>query len=582
MGRVVYKSLPDMQKARDRKEKPLTIKEDIRLSNTIKEFAKGKTYSIVTFGCQANVRDEEILSGYLELAGFKKENESTKADLVILNTCAVRENAEEKVYGEIGRYKAIASKNKDFILAICGCMMQEEGMAKKIMGSYPYVKLIFGTHNVHKILDLLEEKIERKKDIVDIFSFQGDIIENLPSTRLDKYKAFVNITYGCDKFCTYCIVPYTRGRERSRAKEDIIAECRELVKEGYQEITLLGQNVNSYGKDFHDGTSFATILEEVAKLGIPRLRFMTSHPWDFNDDMIEVIAKYPNIMKCIHLPVQSGSTSMLRRMGRRYSREEYLSLVERIRKAMPDVAITTDIIVGFPNETEEEFQDTLSLCEIVKYDAAFTFIYSPRNGTPAARMVDNVDDATKHRRFDELLKVIEAGVVYHADQMIGKTYQVLVDGPSKKDKDVLSGYTENGKLVHFNGPSYLKGKMVKVEILESHAFSMMGRLLDDPILVLASHAAKLLEKEDAVIRYKKYKEDFDNDESIKALLTEIENKQREMVKLAAKEDNQEALKAKKEYDELMEKYLNHPVVINLNSATDELEPLLLEVEGILS
>ena len=582
MGRVIYKSEPDMKKARNRVDSPNTIKEPLSCSQRVRDFAQNKRYSIVTFGCQANVRDEEILSGYLEFAGFSKAEDPQDADFVILNTCAVRENAEEKVYGEIGRYKAKARKDKDFLLAVCGCMMQEEGVARKVMASYPYVNLVFGTHNVHKILELLDESLARKKDLVDIISFQGDIIENLPSTRLDNYKAYVNITYGCDKFCTYCIVPYTRGRERSRAKEDILAECKELVEEGYQEITLLGQNVNSYGKDFKDGTSFADILEEVAKLGVPRLRFMTSHPWDFTDKMIEVIAKYPNIMNCIHLPVQSGSSEMLRRMGRRYNREEYLDLVRKLREAIPDVALTTDIIVGFPNETEEEFQDTLSLAREVRYNAAFTFIYSPRKGTPAARMVDNVDDATKHRRFDELLKVIEDGVVYHSEKMVGKTYAVLVDGPSKKNPEVLSGYTESGKLVHFEGPNYLKGSIVNVYIEESHAFSMKGRLIDDPIIVLAKLAASRLSHEKEAVRYLECKAAFESDENVKKLLKEIEEIQKAMVVHASKNEQEEARLAKEKYDALMDEYLHHPVVENLRSAIEELEALLSEVEGMLS
>lgn len=582
MARVVYKCLPDMGKARNRVASPKTIREEIKVSPEVKEFAKGRFYSIVTFGCQANVRDEEILSGYLEFAGFSKAKDPSEADFVIINTCAVRENAEEKVYGEIGRYKAKSLLDKNFVLAVCGCMMQEENVAKKIMASYPYVNLIFGTHNIHKILELLDEHLARKKDLVDIMSFQGDIIENLPSTRLDSYKAYVNITYGCDKFCTYCIVPYTRGRERSRSKEDILKECKELVDEGYQEITLLGQNVNSYGKDFKDGTSFATILEEVAKLGVPRLRFMTSHPWDFSQEMIDVIAKYPNIMNSIHLPVQSGSSSMLQRMGRRYTRESYLDLVRRLREAIPDVSLSTDIIVGFPNETEEEFQDTLTLAKEVKYNAAFTFIYSPRKGTPAARLVDSVDDATKHRRFDELLKVIEEGVTYHSAKMLGKEYSVLVDGPSKKDKSMLSGYTENGKLVHFLGPSYLKGTIVKVKIVEDHAFSMKGELIDDPILVLARKAKAELAKEEAVIRYKDYKEKVDSSIEIKNLREEIESSQREMVRLASEGKGEEAAKEKAHYEELMSEYKNNPLILNLSSAGEELENLLLEVEGYFS
>ena len=570
MGKKIYKSLPDMSKARNRVDKPSLRREDIVVPPSVSSYAKGRKFFIKTFGCQANVRDEEIMAGYLEKAGFCRTFDAKEADFAIINTCAVRENAEEKVYGEIGNFKANHLRDKNFTLCVCGCMMQEEGAAKDIMARYPFVNIVFGTHNVDKLLDLLAEHLERKKDLVDILSYPGDIVENLPSTRLDSYKAYVNITYGCDKFCTYCIVPYTRGRERSRLKEDILAECKQLVDEGYQEITLLGQNVNSYGKDFQDGTTFAMILEEVAKLGIPRLRFMTSHPWDFSDEMLDVIAKYPNIMKCIHLPVQSGSDVVLRRMGRRYSREEYLDLVSRIRSRMPECALTTDIIVGFPDETEEDFQGTLSLAKAVGYDAAFTFIYSPRKGTPAAKMKDDVDDATKHRRFNELLKVIEESVVAHADAMIGKTYAVLVDGPSKKDPSLLSGYTESGKLVHFHGPSQLKGHIVNVRINESHAFSMIGTLVDDPLIVLANDLAKSLHKEEIFLRYQEAKRAFEGDESVKALRDELGLAQRKM-SIAAKEDRQEDYQElRRAYLETKKRYENHPVVLNYSSASEDL------------
>ena len=581
MGRVVVKSLPDMKQARNRTLRPSLIREEVVVPPLTKAFAEGKTYHIKTFGCQANVRDEEIMSGYLEVAGFKRTSSEEAADFVIINTCAVRENAEEKVYGEIGKFKAHSLKDPEFTLAVCGCMMQEEGAAKKIMSSYPYVNLVFGTHNMPNLLNLLEEHLARKKDLIDVISFPGDIVENLPSSRLDDCKAYVNITYGCDKFCTYCIVPYTRGRERSRAKEDILKECEELVKQGYKEITLLGQNVNSYGKDFKDGTSFATILEDVAKLGIPRLRFMTSHPWDFSDEMLEVIAKYPNIMKCIHLPVQSGNTEMLRLMGRRYSREDYLDLVRRIREKIPGCALTTDIIVGFPNETEEQFLDTLTLCEQVKYDAAFTFIYSPRKGTPAASINDNVSDKDKHDRFDRLLKVVEAGVMSHSKEMVGKTYDVLVDGVSKKDAGRLSGYTESGKLVNFPGPSYLKGHIVPVKIVEDHAFSMIGELQVDPIIVLLDDAAKKLSREEASIRFKEAMKAYREDESVAKIRDDMEDAQKRMMECASKSDDEGYQKAKNEYMSLADLYKKHPVVANLAAAESELEPLLKEVTEIL-
>lgn len=580
MGKLIYKSLPDMSKARNRVDNPKVIFDEVKVGPHLAKFAKGKKYVIKTFGCQANVRDEEILSGYLEKAGFIKTDNDREADLAIINTCAVRENAEEKVYGEIGKFKINKTNNKDFILCVCGCMMQEEGSADYIMKTYPHVSLVFGTHNVNKILDLLEEKIARNKKLVDVYSFAGDVIENLPSVRLDPYKAYVNITYGCDKFCTYCIVPYTRGRERSRKLEEIVNECKELVAKGYQEITLLGQNVNSYGKDFHDGTNFSKVLEEVAKLGIPRLRFMTSHPWDFSNDMLEVIAKYPNIMKCIHLPVQSGSTSVLRLMGRRYSREEYLDLVDRIRKTIPGVALTTDIIVGFPNETEEEFEDTLTLCEKVQYDSAFTFIYSPRKGTPAAKMIDNVSDKEKHDRFVRLVKVIEDGVSKHAESMVGKTYKVLVDGPSKKDKGVLSGYTESSKLVNFKGPSFLKGHIVNVYINESHTYSLIGTLVDDPILVLASSLKEKIEKEDSYIRYVECKNVFESSSFLKQLKEEVEEKQKQLVNKSFKTD-EDLLPLKKEIDELKKAYFNDPVYLNLQSSIADLSSLLEQIKDNL-
>ena len=581
MGRTIYKSLPDMALARKRVDAPALIKEEVKVPEAVAAFAKGKTYLIKTFGCQANVRDEEIMSGYLELAGFVKSSNEDEADCIIINTCAVRENAEEKVYGMIGSFKALAKKNPSFILAVCGCMMQEVGAAETVMKRYPFVNLIFGTHNISKLLDLIDEHLARKKDLVEVKSFSGDIVENLPSIRLDNYKAYVNITYGCDKFCTYCIVPYTRGRERSRSMDEILDECRELVEAGYQEITLLGQNVNSYGKDLKNGTTFAEILRKVAELGIPRLRFMTSHPWDFTDEMIDVIAAYPNIMKCIHLPVQSGSTEMLRLMGRRYSREEYLDLVRRIREKIPGCAITTDIIVGFPNETEEQFEETLTLCQEVGYDSAFTFIYSPRKGTPAAKIVDNVTSEDKHARFDRLIKVIEEGVIKHATEMVGKTYKVLVDGPSKKNSDVLSGYTENGKLVHFHGPEYLKGSIVSVKIMESHTFSMLGELVDDPLLALTKNVKEELEKEPVFASYLAAKKAYEENEELSELRKTIVASQRKMTLALKNGDEPLYEECKKRYLESQERFNTHPLVCNYENYKADLAALLEQVKETL-
>lgn len=578
MSHCIIKSLPDMAKARNRVDQSKVIYDDFKPSEALLSFAKGKKYLVKTFGCQGNVRDEEIISGYLERMGYAPAKDEEEANIVIINTCAVRENAEDKVYGEIGKFKAKSKADPDFVLGICGCMMQEEGKAKKLLASYPYIDLVFGTHNIVDLPGLLEEHIKTHKSLLDVISYPGDIIEGLPSIRLDPYKAYVNISYGCDKFCTYCIVPYTRGRERSRPLQSIVEECRKLVDQGYKEITLLGQNVNSYGKDFHDGTSFATVLEEVAKLGIPRLRFMTSHPYDFSLQMLDVIAKYPNIMKCIHLPVQSGSTEVLRQMGRRYTREQYLQLVDEVRKRIPDCAITTDIIVGFPNETEEQFEDTLSLCEQVKYDAAFTFIYSPRAGTPAAKMVDNVSDEAKHERFDRLLKVIEKGVMYHSAKMVGNTYDVLVDGPSKKDKSMLSGYTEKGKLINFKGPECLSGQIVKVKIIEDHAFSMIGELAEDPFSILLSSAYEALKNEPEYKSYLEAKKAFEEDASLQELLKEKEAAQRD---LAISLDKEDYPQKKADFQKIEEAVQNHPVYCNFMSSVEDLRGLLEQAKKVL-
>ncbi len=478
MKGCIIKSKPSLEMARKRNPNDQTtiIKEDFIVSTYMQEMASGKKYFIRTYGCQANVRDEETMAGMLEKAGYVKADNVKDADLVILNTCAVRENAEDRVYGELGQLKGLKGQKKDLIIACCGCMIQEEHIVDTIEKSYRQVDLLFGTHNIQDLLSLLEEVYRSQKRIIAVESKSGEVIENLPSTRLESKKAFVNIMYGCDKFCTYCIVPYTRGKQRSRALDDILQETKELLAKGYMEITYLGQNVNAYGKDLDEGVDFATLLEKVALLNVPRIRFTTSHPWDFSDRMIEIIAKYDNIMPFIHLPLQSGNDEILRRMGRRYSAEQYLELVDKMRKAIPSLALSTDIIVGFPNETEEQFQDTLKMVEKVGYDSAFTFIYSPRVGTPASLMEDKVSSQEKHDRFDRLVLAVEKGAIERANQMIGRVYDVLVDGYSKKNKSVLSGYTDTNKLVHFSGDESLIGKIVKVKIIESHLYSMIGEL----------------------------------------------------------------------------------------------------------
>lgn len=445
----------------------------------IKKIASGKKYYIHTYGCQANVRDEETMRGMLESVGYSQTEDPSNSDIIIINTCAVRENAEDKVYGEIGNLKKYRHSNKKLVLAVCGCMVEQPEILKILQDKFPEINLYFGTHEIDQLLDLIYEVTTSEIRLISIESKQGEVIENKLVSRNNNYKAYVNIIYGCDKFCTYCIVPYTRGKERSRKFDDIMKEVRELKKANYQEITFLGQNVNAFGKDLTEGHDFADILEEAAKMGIPRIRFTTSHPWDFTSKMIEIIAKYDNIMKCIHLPVQSGNSEVLRLMGRRYSREDYLRLVSEMRSKIPGLSLSTDIIVGFPNETEEQFNDTLSLVDEVKYESAFTFIYSPRRGTPAAKLIDNVDYETKSRRFKELVKHLEANIEKDSNSYVGGVYKVLVDGLSKTDKDMMSGYTESNKLVHFKGSNDLIGKIVNVKILESHTYSLLGELVNE-------------------------------------------------------------------------------------------------------
>ena len=418
------------------------------------------------------------MRGMLESVNYVKTDDASKADVIIINTCAVRENAEDKVYGEIGNLKKFRKANKKLVLTICGCMVEQPEILQILNEKFPEVNLYFGTHEIDQLLDLIYEVYTADIRLISINSKQGEVIEDLPASRNNEFKAYVNIIYGCNKFCTYCIVPYTRGKERSRKFSDIMDEVRELKKRGYQEITFLGQNVNAYGKDLTEGKDFADILEEAAKMGIPRIRFTTSHPWDFSSKMIEIIAKYDNIMKCIHLPVQSGSDEVLRLMGRRYTREHYLSLVNEMRSKIPGLSLSTDIIVGFPNETVEQFNETLSLVDIVKYESAFTFIYSPRRGTPAAKILDNVPYSEKSRRFKELVKHLEVNIERDSLCYIGGVYKVLVDGESKTDSEMLSGYTESNKLVHFKGDKSLVGKIVNVKIKESHTYSLIGELIN--------------------------------------------------------------------------------------------------------
>ena len=468
-------ALPDLKEAQKRSHHQTVIEKALfAIPPHIQMIGQGKKYYLRTYGCQANERDSETLAGILESMQFTPCSEPSEADVILLNTCAIRKNAEDKVLGELGSLKRLKSDKPDLIFAVCGCMAQEEEIVTLLLEKYRHVQLIFGTHNIHRLTELLYEVMSEGKRVVEVLSKEGEVIENLPVRRFGKHKAWVNIMYGCDKFCTYCIVPYTRGKERSRAMEDILDEVRILKEEGYKEVTLLGQNVNSYGKDTGIVGGFASLLEETAKIGIERIRFTTSHPWDFTDEMIDVIARYDNIMPFIHLPVQSGDSEILKIMGRRYTREQYLTLFHKIKERMPNCAISTDIIVGFPNESEEQFENTLSLVDECQFDNAFTFIYSPREGTPAARMADNVSLEVKQHRLARLNERWNQYAKLKNDAYLGKTVRVLVDGASKKNDQIMSGYTETNKLVNFVAKDAKAGDIVTVKITGCKTFSLDG------------------------------------------------------------------------------------------------------------
>ena len=438
-----------------------------------------KFYNIMTYGCQMNVHESEKLAGFLKERGYIETQDQNNADVIVFNTCCIRKSAEEKILGNIGAVKPIKKRNPNLIVAVCGCMSQQKEMADLFQQKFPFVNIIFGTHNLSKFGEFLDDYNTTHKRIKSIEE-ETYINENVPMFRTSGYNGWVNIMYGCNNFCTYCIVPYVRGREISRQPQDIVDEVESLLKTGqYKVITLLGQNVNSYGKDLDSNITFAKLMQKICELPYDfKLKFMTSHPKDLTDDVIDTIAQNSKISKAIHLPVQSGDDNILKLMGRRYNREKYLNLVNKIRSKIKNVALTTDIIVGFPNESLENFQNTLSLVSEVKYDGAFTFIYSPREGTPAAKMKDNVSMATKKERFNELTKLISK---YQAD--IYKNYEnkivkVLVDGESKKNSQILSGYTEDMKLVNFVGCKNLIGKIVNVKINKAKTYTLEGEVID--------------------------------------------------------------------------------------------------------
>ncbi len=435
---------------------------------------------IRTYGCQQNEADSEILAGYAESMGYKLTDDAEKADMILVNTCAVREHAELKALSITGQFKHLKEKKPSLLIGICGCMVSQETRKEKIKKSYPYVDFLFGTSMLYRFPEILYKALGDNGRLFYLDNSDGNIAEGMPVHRESKFKAWVSIMYGCNNFCTYCIVPYVRGRERSRKKEDILKEVETLAKDGYKEITLLGQNVNSYGKDLYGDYDFADLLSELCKIeGDFTLRFMTSHPKDASHKLIDVMAANDKIAKHFHLPLQSGSDRVLSAMNRHYTRDEYLSLVEYMREKMPDIGITTDIIVGFPTETDEEFEDTLGMLRKVRYDNIFSFIYSPREGTPAAKMEDPTPDADKSRRFARLLEVQNEISKNKNDDYVGKTVRVLVEGRSKTDENMLTGRNERGRLVHFAGGDSLVGKFVNVEITVAETYDLLGTIKEN-------------------------------------------------------------------------------------------------------
>ena len=462
---------PDLKIAGNRNKVDINHK---HLDLDIKPLYKGKKYFLRTYGCQMNVHDSEEIRYYLESLGYTPVDVLEESDIVVLNTCAIRENAKDKVYGYLGRCKHLKKINPNLIICICGCLMQEPHEIEEIMQKHKYIDVIVGTHNLSELPNMIIKANENHKQDVEVFSNSDVVPENIKYNRDSKICAWINIIYGCDKFCTYCIVPFTRGRERSRKIEEILKEVEDLKNQGYMEVTLLGQNVNAYGKDLDLGYDFATLLEEVAKIGIPRIRFVTSHPWNFTESMIDVIAKYDNIMPYIHLPIQSGSDNILKKMNRRYTIEEYKRLFDEIKSKVKNVSITTDIIVGFPGETEEDFEKTLDIVNYCKYDGAYTFIFSPRVGTAAAKMKDDTPIEEKESRLQRLNELVNKYSLESNQKLLNKIVPVLILGYSEKDNTKLYGYTDTMKLVNVEGNESLIGKIVDVTITDAKSFSLDG------------------------------------------------------------------------------------------------------------
>ena len=448
------------------------------IKNRSRELGRPLYFCVVTFGCQMNARDSEKLVGVLEKIGYVEEADEEKADFVIFNTCTVRENANMRVYGRLGQLKRNKKANPYMMIGLCGCMMQEPEVVEKLKKQYRYVDIIFGTHNIYKFAELIVTRFESERMVIDIWKDTDKIVEDLPSERKFSFKSGVNIMFGCNNFCSYCIVPYVRGRERSRNPKDIIREIESLVADGVVEVMLLGQNVNSYGKNLEEPMTFAQLLQEIEKIeGLERIRFMTSHPKDLSDELIEVMRNSKKICKHLHLPVQSGSTEILKKMNRRYTKEQYLELVGKIKEAVPDISLTTDIIVGFPGETEEDFLETMDVVKQVRYDSAFTFIYSKRTGTPAAVMENQIPEDVIKDRFDRLLKEVQTISAEVCCVHEGTIQPALVESMNDHDETLVTGRLSNNLLVHFKGDESLIGKIVDVHLKECKGFYYLGEMV---------------------------------------------------------------------------------------------------------
>ena len=467
--------MPNLVEAKKRTNKQV-ITNIYKVDNKYRSIGLNRKYYIKTYGCQMNVHDSENIKALLETMSFTETDKMEDADLILLNTCAIRENAHNKVFGFLGRVKHLKETKPHIISGICGCMAQEESVVSEIKNKYKWVDIVFGTHNIQNLPNIINDSLIKKEQEIEVYSIEGDVYENLPVKRDSSIKAWVNIMFGCDKFCTYCIVPYTRGKQRSRDPKYIIDEVKQLVNDGYKEVTLLGQNVNAYGKDLDINYTMSNLLEDVAKTGIERIRFVTSHPWDFNDEMINVIKSYENIMPYIHLPLQSGSNRILKLMGRRYTKEEYLTLFNKLKENIPNVSITTDIIVGFPGETEDDFLETMDVVNTCKYDSAYTFVFSPRVGTPAAKMEDNITIDEKNERLHRLNELVNKYANEANKKYINKIVPVLIEGHSDKGS-MLMGYTDTMKLVNVIGSEDNIGKIVNVKITDIKTWSMDGEVV---------------------------------------------------------------------------------------------------------